>query len=80
MDTGLMRKYEKAKAYAEQRDRMHVESLVVRFDGVNNPHRVEYKDGAWQCDCEFFVGRNQCSHTMALEMVLKGMVEAVEVA
>lgn len=74
MDTGLMRKYEKAKSYAEERNRMRVESLVVNFTGVNNPHRVELKDGAWHCDCEFFVGRDRCSHTMALEMVLQGMV------
>lgn len=76
MDTGLLRKFEKAKSYAEERDRMHVESLVVNFTGKNNPHRVEFKDGHWHCDCEFFVGRDRCSHTMALEIVLKGMVPA----
>ncbi|MCW5876956.1 MAG: hypothetical protein KIS85_08765 [Anaerolineales bacterium] len=75
MDTGLLRKFEKAKTYAEERTRMSVESMVVHFSGINNPHRVEYKDGAWQCDCEFFVGRDECSHTMALEMVLTGMLK-----
>ncbi|MEX1247146.1 MAG: hypothetical protein WEA61_01580 [Anaerolineales bacterium] len=80
MDTGLMRKFEKAKGYAEERDRMRVESLVVHFSGVNNPHRVEFKDGHWHCDCEFFVGRDRCSHTMALEIVLKGMVPVAAVA
>lgn len=74
MDTGLMRKYEKARMYAEERERMRVESLVVSFSGKNNPHRVEFRDGHWHCDCEFFVGRDRCSHTMALEIVLKGMV------
>ncbi|MBX3047954.1 MAG: hypothetical protein KIS80_03020 [Anaerolineales bacterium] len=74
MDTGLLRKFEKAKTYAEERSRMTVESMVVHFSGVNNPHRVEYRDGSWHCDCEFFVGRNECSHTMALDMVLTGML------
>jgi hypothetical protein len=74
MDTGLERKYEKAKQYAEERDRMHVDSLEVRFEGKNNPHHVEYKNGTWHCDCEFFVGRSRCSHTMALELVLQGML------
>jgi hypothetical protein len=53
---------------------------VVHFSGVNNPHRVEYKDGMWHCDCEFFVGRDRCAHTMALELVLQGMFEAAPVA
>lgn len=74
MDTGLMRKFEKAKSYAQERDRMHVESLTVNFDGKNSPHKVQFRDGKWHCDCEFFVGRDRCSHTMALELVLDRMV------
>lgn len=76
MDTGLLRKYEKAKAYAAERERMRVESLTVHFDGKNSPHKVQFQDGRWQCDCEFFVGRQRCTHTMALEMVLGSMVPA----
>jgi hypothetical protein len=76
MDTGLQRKYEKAKTYAAERERMRVEALKVRFDGKNSPHTVEFRDGAWRCDCEFFVGRNECTHTMALGLVLGGMLPA----
>jgi len=74
MDSGLMRKREKAKRYAEQRDRIRIESLTVTFDGDNNPHTVHFKEGVWQCDCDFFQTRGICSHTMALEMILEGMV------
>lgn len=77
MDTGLLRKYEKAKSYASERDRMHVDNMVVHFSGVNNPHKVEFRNGTWQCDCEFFVGRDRCSHTMALEIVLEGMLQPI---
>lgn len=80
MDNGMIRKYEKAKMYAEQRERMQVCTLTVEFDGRNNPHTVEFKDGVWHCDCEFFVGRDRCSHTMALEMVLDQMLQPAEVA
>lgn len=80
MDNGMIRKYEKAKMYAEQRERMQVRSLSVEFDGRNNPHTVEFKDGVWQCDCEFFLGRDRCSHTMALEIVLDQMLQPTEVA
>jgi len=74
MDSGMIRKYEKAKKYAEQRDRIHFQSLTVNFEGKNNPHVVELQNGDWHCDCHFFQTRGQCSHTMALEIVLKDMV------
>lgn len=74
MDYGMIGKIEKAKRYAEQRDRIHFESLTVTFEGENNPHTVHYQDGMWQCDCEFFQSRWRCSHTMALEMILNGMI------
>lgn len=80
MDNGMIRKYEKAKIYAEQRERMQVQDLKVQFDGRNNPHTVEFHDGVWHCDCEFFVGRDRCSHTMALELVLDQMLPHPEVA
>jgi hypothetical protein len=72
MDSGLIRKREKAKRYAEQRERIHVTSLMVTFDGDNNPHNVIYDKNTWQCDCDFFKTRQTCSHTMALEMILEG--------
>ena len=38
-----MRKIEKAKRYAEERDRIRIDSLTVTFDGDNNPHTVHFK-------------------------------------
>jgi hypothetical protein len=74
MDNGMIRKYEKAKVYAEQPERIEFQSLVVDFDGRNNPHTVELNDGKWKCDCHFFQMRARCSHTMALEIILKEML------
>ena len=74
MDSGMIRKYEKAKLYAEQRDRINIQSLTVSFDGKNNPHIVELHNGDWNCDCHFFRTRNRCSHTMALEIILDEMM------
>ena len=74
MDSGLLRKIEKAKRYAEERDRIRIEKLVVTFDGANNPHVVHLEDGMWHCDCDFFQTRQRCSHTMALEIVLEDML------
>ena len=75
MDYGMIGKIEKAKRYAQQKDRFSVKKLEVLVGGENNPHNVKYDEGRWTCDCEFFQSRGRCSHTMALEMILDGMVE-----
>ncbi len=80
MDYGMIGKIEKAKRYAEERNRIHVESFRATFAGDNNPHSVEYREGQWKCDCDFFLSRAVCSHTMALERILEGMLPAVAVA
>ena len=76
MDYGMIGKIEKAKRYAQEHNRIHFESFTVTFEGENNPHTVQYKSGEWLCDCDFFKTRGRCSHTMALEMILEGMVLA----
>lgn len=74
MDYGMIGKIEKAKRYAEERERIHFESFRATFDGDNNPHTVEYGVEGWKCDCDFFQSRGVCSHTMALERVLERML------
>ena len=74
MDYGMIGKLEKAKRYASQRERIHFEAFKVTFEGENNPHTVVFDGGEWQCDCDFFQTRGRCSHTMALEMILKEML------
>lgn len=74
MDYGMIGKIEKAKRYAAEKDRIKIQSMVVTFDGANNPHTVSLENGVWQCDCDFFQTRGRCSHTMALEMILDGML------
>ena len=75
MDYGLIGKIEKAKRYAEERDRIEFKDFTVTFKGENNDHTVTYQAGQWQCNCDFFQTRGRCSHTMALETILEGMVE-----
>ena len=74
MDYGMISKIDKAKRYAEQRDRIKFLSFNVTFDGENNPHMVSYNNGQWDCDCSFFRSRGVCSHSMALERILAGML------
>ena len=79
MDYGLIGKIEKAKRYADERDRIEFKQFKVRFEGENNDHKVTYHDGDWHCDCDFFQTRGRCSHTMALELILEDMVELAQV-
>jgi len=75
MDYGMIGKIEKAKFYAEERDRIKFDSFTVRLDGDNNHHVVSYNEGNWNCDCNFFGSRGDCAHTRAMEQVLDGMVQ-----
>jgi hypothetical protein len=74
MDYGMIGKIEKAKRYAEERDRIRFDQFVATFDGENNSHTVHYDHGTWTCDCDFFTTRGVCSHSMALERILEGML------
>ncbi len=74
MDYGLIGKLEKAKRYAEDRKRFHFDSFTLTFRGDNNDHVVRFDQGVFWCDCEFFITHRRCSHTMALEILLKDMI------
>jgi hypothetical protein len=78
MDYGMIGKIQKAKRYAEERDRIHFHSFTVTLDGENNPHTVRFENGKWDCDCDFFRTRGRCSHTMALEIILEKMIPIAE--
>jgi hypothetical protein len=76
MDYGLIGKIEKAKRYAQERERFMFSSFKVAIKGDNNTHFVSYDDGKWSCDCEFFSLRGRCVHTMSLESILEQMIQA----
>jgi hypothetical protein len=50
-----------------------------RIKGKNDTS-CNYEQGKWVCDCSFFQTRGVCVHTMALEMVLNGMVDKAELS
>jgi hypothetical protein len=75
MHSSLIGKIDKARRYAEERDRrISFDALTVRFHGENDEHIVRLEGSHWTCSCDFFHGWNVCSHTMALERVLDGML------
>jgi hypothetical protein len=76
MDYGMIGKIEKAKRYAEERDRFRFNAFDMTFHGDNNSHQVGFTHGKFRCDCEFFMTHERCGHTMALEILFKDMLPA----
>ena len=74
MQSSLINKLEKARAYATEKHRMEVHNLAITFHGENSDHEVSLDNGAWRCNCDFFSGWQVCSHTMAVEKAMLGMV------
>ena len=76
MDSGMISKIQKAKRYAEERDRVHFDAFEVTFHGDHDEYHVLYEHGHWTCQCQFFHQRGVCSHTMAMERILGPMLRS----
>jgi hypothetical protein len=74
MQSSIIGKVEKAKRYAQETGRITFSELSVEFRGDNDSYTTGYKDGEWHCTCHFFSSWGLCSHTMALERILKDML------
>jgi len=74
MQSSLIGKLEKAKRYAQEKDRVTFSELSAKFRGENDDYIVGYRNGKWQCSCHFFSQRGLCSHTLALEKILCDML------
>ncbi|MFC2056091.1 hypothetical protein ACFLTO_00790 [Chloroflexota bacterium] len=74
MQSSLIGKIEKAKRYAQEKDRITLSELSVKFRGENDNYNINYHDGKWHCSCHFFSSWETCSHTMALERILGNML------
>ncbi len=74
MQSSIIGKIEKAKRYAQEKERITFSELSVNFRGENDAYSVNYSNGKWRCTCRFFSQWGLCSHTMALEQILKDML------
>ncbi len=71
---------EKSNQYAEETDRITLLSFDAMFQGGHNAYRITYNDGNWDCDNPYFRSHGVCSHTMAMERMLSGMVKPVSLS
>jgi hypothetical protein len=74
VNSSVIGKIEKARRYAQERDRMRFTSFSLDFHGENGDHKVSLSGDKWSCTCDFFAGYGACAHTMAMERVLEGMI------
>ena len=74
MQSSLIGKIEKAKRYAQEKERVTFSQLSAKFRGENDEYAISYKEGKWHCSCRFFSQWRLCSHTMALEQILHDML------
>jgi len=75
MDSAMIAKISKAHEYAQQPERISFKSFEVTFQGRHQNYTVRFDHGTWHCECDFFVQRGVCSHTMTMERVLGVMLE-----
>ena len=74
MQSSLIGKIEKAKRYAQEKERITFSELTVQFHGENDDYATGYQNGKWHCSCHLFASWGLCSHTMALERILGNML------
>ena len=75
MNSSVIGKIEKARRYAQERERIRFQTLSIHFHGENGDHHVSLVDEKWSCSCDYFAaGHGNCAHTMALERILEGML------
>lgn len=67
MNSSFISMVDKAKRYAEERDRIALSTLEVDFRGNNGTHRVSLHGKDWSCECEHFRVHALCAHVMTLQ-------------
>ena len=70
MHSSLIGKIQKAHMYAEEPERVSVQSFSATFRGDHDTYVVSFGDGQWRCTCGFFPGWGVCSHIMATQRML----------
>jgi len=75
MDYGMIGKIEKAKRYAQEPQRVTLQSLQVEFKGDNNNYQISLNESGWHCTCPGFQKHAICPHIMTLERMFRPMLK-----
>lgn len=74
MYSSLIGKVQKAQLYAREKERVIISSFKATFQGEHDCYEIRYDEGAWYCSCKRFGDNGFCSHTMAIERMMEGML------
>lgn len=73
-DSTYISKVEKSKRYAEDPKRITFISFEAEMRGDNSTHVVEFKDGKFISEDDYFKTHGYSAHTMAMERILQDMI------
>ena len=74
LNSSLIGKIQKSLIYAAERDRVSLSQFTATFRGDHDTYTIAYQQGVWKCTCHFFEGHGLCSHSLALQRMLEGMM------
>lgn len=77
MNSSMIGKIEKAHRYANEPERISVESIGATIRGDNDNYHVSLGEKGWSCTCHTFQSGilDTCSHVMAMQMLLGKMLD-----
>lgn len=77
MHSSLVHKIEKAHRYAQEPERIQIDSISATFRGSHDNYQITLRDGHWHCTCHTFTSHaigETCSHIMAMQQLLGSML------
>ncbi len=76
MNSGMIGKIEKAHRYAQEPDRVRMNSFSATFKGGHDSYVVTLDGDRWTCSCHTFESHmvGACSHIMAIQLMLAPML------
>ncbi len=76
MQSALHGMIDKARRYAQEPDRLSMESLTIRVRGNNSEHLVHLAGGRLTCDCDHYAHERLCAHVLTVERVFRVQLPA----
>lgn len=74
MNSGLIGKIQKAHRYAQEPERIRLQSVTATFNGDNNVYNLSLQGDTWACNCHTHETFGDCQHVMAMQHLLKPML------
>lgn len=67
----LLKKIEKARKYISEPERFTTQGTEVKLKSEHDTRKLIFRDGQWECNCEFFGQHSICSHSIAVKEFTK---------